>query len=189
MKKLLLTIAVLVSALGMGGTECFAQGSGSSKKCPLVALQRGVTMEIVDMFFLKKVNGASGNALSVNEDNLDKHRIALVTVKVTKPAGTTLELAACDVTLHYYHGEKIEAAPCEGISAFNKTRDEDRSMNLPRVNGPSFTKTKTGVRASQDTTVYFDVVFQGVEPEIRQAWICVGQPTQSEPFHTKGWEK
>jgi hypothetical protein len=48
----------------------------------------------------------------------DEYRFAVVTLRITKPAGASLTLAAADLTRHYYHGQDMEVAPCEGLSGF-----------------------------------------------------------------------
>ena len=37
---------------------------------------------------------------------MSKFRVALVTIKITKPSGRRISIAAADLTLHYYHGTK-----------------------------------------------------------------------------------
>ena len=103
-------------------------------------------------------------------------------LKITKPAGRHLSVAACDLTLHYFYGEDTEATPCEGISTITETREVERPMKLPTVSGPGFVKMTTGVKATQASVVYMDAVFAYVEPGVRECWICVAQPATTTPY-------
>jgi hypothetical protein len=146
-------------------------------------------MEIVDERFAAEVQGSNGVRLRVSPKHKDKFRTAIVTIKVTKPRGRRFRLAAADLTLHYHHGQNREVAPCEGISTFNRTRDEDRPIELSRTMGPGWVKKCTGPRSTQASVVYFDAVFHNVEHNIREAWLCVGQPTTRAAFRSGGWTK
>lgn len=157
------------------------------KSCPLTVPATSVLMEIVDIVFTDVVQGAGGNKMALNEEQKKNLRLGLVTVKVTKPAGMRLSLAAADLTLHYYHGSEAEVAPCEGISSFSTSLDTDRPMELSKTMGPGFTKQHTGARATQVSVLYFDAVFGFMEPDTKECWLCVGQPSTSAPFASKGW--
>ena len=173
---------ILYSAVG---TRLFPQvlaGGSTTRGCPhLVDLQQ-VKMEVAQIIFVDLVDGAGGTRLRVPDDQRDKFRIAVVTVRVKKPAGMRIEMAAADLTLHYYHGTEVEVAPCEGISAFATVLDIDRQVNLARMPGPGWVKMTTMPRSTQATEVYFDAVFDKVEPDTREVWLCVAQPTTLEPF-------
>jgi hypothetical protein len=161
------------------------------RQAPLVIPLNEVRMEIADIFFTTEVQGAQGRAMKMKDpERLKKYRLALVTIKVTKPPRRKLKIAAADLSLHYSHGNGVEVAICEGISVFNRTRDEDRLVHFPRSAGPGFVKQTTGVRATQADVVYFDAVFQGMEPDTRDVWLCVGQPTSRKPFvcRTPAWK-
>jgi len=155
-------------------------------ECPYQGLPEGVSMEIAEIRYVEEVRGVDGNVLRIAPEQRDRFRIALVTIRVTKPAGRRLTVAAADFTLHYNHGSAQEVAPCEGISSFSRELEGERNMKMPRMMGPGWIKQTTGLRATEATEVYFDAVFHLVEPEIREVWLCVAQPTRPQAFLTRG---
>lgn len=188
---------VLALAVGLAGTIGFIaqQPAGLSvtegaRRCPLwlnIQPASGIRCEVVEARFVTEVEGVAGNALRVPKERLHLFRVALITLKITKPAGQKLTLAAADLALHYNHGERVEVAPCEGISSFGIRQDDDRPLKLPPMSGPGFTKSTTSARATQAAVVYLDAVFGAIEPDIRSLWVAVGQPVTEEPFDVDGW--
>ena len=178
-----------------GGEVLLAQSSleapvQSGREAPLVLdFKRGVQAELVGLNLVKEiVDGDDGRRMSVNEENLAKSRLAVATIKITKPAGTQLTLACADLTLHYYHGETAEVAPCEGMSPYTTALDADREISLSFVDGPGFLKKVTATRATEAAVVYIDAVFGGLEPDTREAWIAIGQVfDRNRPFISQGW--
>jgi len=158
------------------------------KSCPYLVRFDQVKMEIVEIAYTDEVEGVDGNRMKLSEEKRKHFRLALVTVRVRKPAGMRLSVAAADFTIHYYHGGEPEVAPCEGISSFSQALDVDRPMKLPRTQGPGWVKQTTGARSTQAAEVYIDTVFAMVEPDTREVWICVGQPTTTQPFMSQGWK-
>lgn len=149
-----------------------------------------VTMEITGIRFSTSIDADNGSMTKRDIPEVRSHfRFALVTVKVSKPAGMQLTVAACDLTLHYFHADHSEAAPCIALSTWNKVEDEDRPLTFGTLSGdsPGFVKKTTGVRASEATAVYFDAVFDNIEPDITNVWLCVAQPSTETPFKSKGW--
>lgn len=192
-------IGVVLAAAIVVGAFClmrlvpmplFAQSSiyGLISACPLLLSHgQGTKAEIVRMTFTDEIVGSQGNRMKIPENMKARMRIALVTVKITKPPGKKLTLPAADVTLHYYHGNYAECAPCEGISSFTTEEDSPRPVNLSTNSGPGFVKQTTGTRSTHSGIVYVDAVFCYMEPDTRECWICMAQTTMSEPFVCQGW--
>jgi hypothetical protein len=112
----------------------------------------------------------------------EEYRFAVVTLKITKPAGASLSLAAADLTLHYYHGSEMEVAPCEGLSWFKSDADSDVPILMNPIPGPGFIKQTTGPAGTNGTIIYIDAIFGFMEPDTRECWICIGHPATTEPF-------
>jgi hypothetical protein len=167
-----------------------ATGSANSfiRKCPyLLDLNGGgLKAEVVEISFPEVVQGIDGNRIAMPENKKDKYRLALVTIKITKPAGKRLTAAAADFTLHYCHGNGDEVAPCEGISWFNTVKDSDRPMKLARITGPGWIKQTTGARATKSAVVYIDAVFSYTELDMKNCWICLGQSAMDSPYECNG---
>ena len=161
----------------------------SSREAPLVLdFQQGIKAELVSLTFVKVVTDGTRN-MKVPDDKLGKYRLAVATIKVSKPAGTQLTLACADLTLHYYHAGETEVTPCEGMSSFTSALDADREITLSSTNGPGFLKKNTATRATEAAVVYVDALFGSMEPDTREAWIAVGQVAdRNRPFISKGWQ-
>jgi len=189
-KVTIVSVALLLAAVVTHlPTDALAEGMAPAlKPCPYLVRFDQVKMSIAEIRYTTEIQGMDGNRMKMPQDKQDKFRYAVVAIRVRKPAGMRLSLAAADLTIHYYHGTAIEAAPCEGISTFSTTLDVDRPMKLPRMQGPGWTKMTTGARATQASEVYFDAVFAMVEPDTREVWLCVGQPTTTQPYISKGWK-
>jgi hypothetical protein len=190
-KPVILGVAVLLVVALPGGlwgpTAAYGEPDRLLRTCPymLDLSDADVHVEIEGIVFTDAVPGIDGNAMTIPSSLRHLYRLAVVTLKITKPAGRHVSIAACDLTLHYFHGENgenTEAAPCEGISTITDTRDADRPMKLPTVPGPGFIKMTTSVRAAQASVVYMEAVFAYVEPSIGDTWICVAQPTTTAPY-------
>ena len=112
----LCVLAAMACWLLFGQGTMLAQtpgGSASSERreCPLT-VSPSVKMEVTNIIFMDKLQGIGGRSLTIPDDKHDQWRLGVVTIKITKPAGSRLTLAAADLTLHYYHGDKTEVAPC-----------------------------------------------------------------------------
>jgi len=164
-----------------------ASNAAAQTECPYLILSRDVTLEIAEIKFIDQVQGVDGNSLRVPTEQQDKFRLALVTIRIKKPAGKRLTVAAADFTLHYNHGSSQEVAPCEGISTFTRNLDDERGMKLFRGAGPGWVKQTTGLKATEASEIYMDAVFHLIEPEIREVWLCVAQPVTEKCFLTNGW--
>jgi len=160
-----------------------------TRSCPYVVPFQQVKMEIVEIMFTDEVPGVNGNRMRLTGERKKKYRLGVVAIKVQKPAGMRLSVAAADFTIHYYHGDQTEVAPCEGISTFSSTLDVDRPMMLPRMQGPGWVKQTTGARCTQASVVYIDAVFALMEPDTRECWICVAQPTTTRAYVSRGWRR
>lgn len=143
------------------------------------------SVEIVGCIFVKEYS-AEGFTVRVSGDDMDKYRIAILTLCIQKPAGTELKLAVADVTLHYYYGSKEEVAPCDGISTFSNVLDVDRAFKTTQCS-PGWLKQTTGTRTTTAAKIYVDVAFRQVEPDISKLWVCFAKPA-TERFSTTGWK-
>jgi hypothetical protein len=168
-----------------------APAAGLTADCPLVLdMSEGISGETVNVQFVDEVHGVAGNQIVLTPEQKAKFRLALVTFKIRKPAGKRVSLAAADCTLHYYHADKAEVAPSEGISQFSASNgpDVERPMDLSRSMGPGFVKAITGAKATAADEVFVDVVFCFMEPDTNNCWMCVAQPLSKKPFTSQGWK-
>ncbi len=154
----------------------------STRTCPhLLQLGPQCQVEIVRMSFTDRVESLL-YLYQIPDSAREEYRFAVVTLKITKPAGASLSLAAADLTLHYYHGNETEVAPCEGLSWFKRDSNSEAPILMNPVPGPGFLKQTTSPAGTAGTTVYIDAVFGFMEPDTRECWICLGHPTVTEPF-------
>jgi hypothetical protein len=182
-------IAVVTVAAVLAFAALFMPARAADRECPLTVDLKHVNVQIDSISYAEEVPGMDGNSMKLNDEQRAKYRAAVVTLKITKPAGAKLTLAAADLTLHYYNSEGPEVTVCEGLSFFSTAKDMDRPIKLPRQSGPGFVKQTTGPAATQATTLYVDAVFGLIESDISDAWIAVGQPTTAAPYATTGWKK
>jgi hypothetical protein len=187
----LLTIAMmtfLIGALLICGHHGHAMAAGneaqeSGRTCPYQIVEdAGMTAEIVNIFFTDRVDGQTYR-YEVSDERKAKYRYAIVSLKITKPAGKRLSLAAADLTLHYYHGNYMEVAECGGLSWFKNDNDSDAPLQVNRYWGPGFLKKTTGARCTKASVVYIDAVFQSMEQDTKECWICVAQPLTRQPSY------
>jgi hypothetical protein len=154
----------------------------SPRTCPhLVPLGPQCQVEIVRMSFTDHVESLL-YLHQIPDAAREEYRFAVVTLKITKPAGQSLSLAAADLTLHYYHGREMEVAPCEGLSWFKRDSNSDVPILMNPVPGPGFIKQTTSPEGKAGTIVYIDAVFGFMEPDTQECWICIGHPAATEPF-------
>lgn len=158
------------------------------KAAPFFVPMDQAEVTIAGVLFVDEVQGVDGNRMKVPAKSADKFRYALVTIRIKKPAGAKLTIASADLTLHYYHGNEPEVAPCEGISTFSTSADSERPMKLPQMQGPGWLKQTTGARAAEATEVFVDAVFAMIEPEIKEVWVGISQPSTRAAFISKGWQ-
>jgi hypothetical protein len=177
-----------VAVLACSALLAPARAAGADPECPLTLDLKKIGVQIDNIAYVEEVPGIDGNSMKLDDEQRPKFRIALVTLKIAKPAGTKLTLAAADLTLHYRNGDASEVTVCEGLSVFSTAKDQDRAVKLPRQSGPGFVKQVTGPAATQASTVYVDAVFGFIEPDIRDVWIAVGQPSAVAPYVTTGWK-
>jgi len=159
----------------------------SAKPCPLVIPLDQIKIEIAAIRYEVEVQGVDGNMMRLPDNRRNNFRYAIVTLRFRKPAGAKVVLAAADLTLHYCHGFEQDVTPCEGLSSFGTHLDEERMMKLPQMQGPGWLKQTTNARCTDASEAYVDCVFAMVEPDARECWICVAQPSASAPYITKGW--
>lgn len=179
-------VSVGILALGLGalyqGRMTGNPENQSPRTCPYV-MQVGpqYRMEIVRMSFTDRVESLLYEH-QIPDLAAEQFRFAVVTVKITKPAGESLSLAAADLTLHYYHGRETEVAPCEGLSWFKSDSDAKVPILMNPIPGPGFIKQTTDSAGANGTVIYIDAVFGFMEPDTRECWLGIGHPATTEPF-------
>ena len=179
-----MSAAILLLTLGAGyqGQKIGHAESQASRTCPhLMPPGSQGQVEIVRMSFTDHVESLL-YLHQIPDSAREEYRFAVVTLKITKPAGRSLSLAAADLTLHYYHGAETEVAPCEGLSWFKRNSDSHVPILMNPVPGPGFIKQTTSPDGTAGTIVYIDAVFGFMEPDTRECWICLGHPAVTEPF-------
>jgi hypothetical protein len=174
-RGLMTALTVLVAGLAL---YVFAQDMSAPE---ILDLSR-VGFQIVDARFVLKLEGTQGRFA---EGHPDKYRGLVVTLKITKQAGAELALACQDISLHYRYGNGSDIAKCYGLSTFSDKQDEDRAMALYTQ---GWGRTTTGPATTRSSTVFVDVFFQNMEPETRDLYLFIAQPTGAE-FTTSGWKK
>ena len=180
--------AVLIAPVALIGLALSSRTAAYARPCPrLLDLNGEIKAEVVGVRSTDEVRGVGGNQMRVGGKRLNMFRIAVVTIKITKPINRGLSVACADFTLHYYHGNETEVAPAEGMSSFSTAQAEVRPITLPRMSGPGFTKQTTGPRAVRAKVVYIDIIFGYMEPDTREVWVCVGRPITTRPYVTRGW--
>lgn len=102
---LMLTLGAVYQGQMIGHAE-----SQLPRTCPhLMQLGPQCQVEIVRMSFTDQVESLL-YLHQIPDSAREEYRFAIVTLKITKPAGASLSLAAADLTLHYYHGRETEVA-------------------------------------------------------------------------------
>ncbi len=157
----------------------------SQQSCPAVVSLADCRVTIHSVQFPERIQEG---AIDIREPDPTKYHFALVTMRIDKPAGQQLVLPAADVTLHYRRGtgEAFDVAPCEALSAFSVSPDEDRKLDCFAGMGPGWVKSTTGTATTQASHVYVDAVFAKVERDVTDTWICFGQPG-SQRYRASGW--
>ncbi len=172
---------------GMAATPSRRPAAGGD--CPYLAASAEVSMEIVRIAFTDVVAGVDSTK-RLTPEAMEKYRFAVVTIRVNKPAGKALSVAAADLTLHYKHGDDQEVAPCEAISGFSTAEEVDRPVKFSKTPGPGWVKQSAGPKSCEAEELYFDAVFGLIEPDIREAWLCVARPANPKPYVVQeGWKK
>jgi hypothetical protein len=141
-----------------------------------------VKMEIVKVRFVDKVMHTTGEWKA--PDTQPPSKIAVVTVKVKKPAEMGVTLATADLTLHYLHAKGYDVTPCDGLSNFSRQLDDERVMVVTRSKHsgcPMWYKVQSGASTTQATEFYFDALFARMETDTSDMWIFVGQPGNTAP--------
>jgi hypothetical protein len=141
-----------------------------------------VRFQIVDATFVSRLEGTQGR---FQETHPDLYRGLIATVKITKQAGAELTLACQDIALHYRHGQQSDIAKCFGLSTYSLRQDEDRAMALY---SQGWGRSSTGTATTRADTVYIDIFFQNMEPDTRDLYLFVAQPTGAH-FTAAGWKK
>ena len=140
-----------------------------------------VRLQIVDATFVTKLDSAKAK---FEESKPLQYHGLIVTVRVTKTAGEQLTLTCQDINLHYRYGQESDIARCYGLSSYTTQQFEDRAMALY---SQGWGKATTGLAATRSDTVYVDVFFQNIEPQTRDLYLFISQPTGAH-FTTPGWK-
>jgi hypothetical protein len=150
---------------------------------PAIIPLSDVDMQIVRIQFVDEVVTPSGQTLTAPDPT---YKVALVTVRVNKPADMGLTIHAADLVLRYEHDNGYDVSPCEGMSGFSLRVDDARPMDMPAIPGPDWLRQTTGVPALAAEEIYFDAVFAQVEVSTTAVWLSVSQPTTTVPYEPRG---
>ncbi len=151
-----------------------------TKPAPKAIDFSAVKMEIANAEFVTKLEGQTS---TYNAQDDGEYRALLLTIKVTKPAGTVLAIEAPDLCIHYYFGEDDDVVPCRGLSSFSTALESDRPLRLFER---GYGETETQKYSTNADTVYFDAVFTMLEPNVSDVYLFVGK--QVAEVHTEGWK-
>ena len=139
-----------------------------------------VRLQIVDATFVTKLDSAKAK---FEESKPNQYHGLIVTVRVTKTPEEPLTLTCQDINLHYRFGQESDVASCYGLSNYTTQQFKDRFMSLY---SQGYGKSTTGQAATRSGTVYVDVFFQKMEPQTRELYLFLSQPTGAH-FTTPGW--
>lgn len=176
-----LRYVVMAVALALVGLGPAGQTWSEDTAIPgLVDLSR-LKVEIASAVFLTSLDS---DGAEFNETRPDQYRGLVVTVRLTKPAGSELTLHPADFSLHYRRaGGEYDVAPCHGISSFSTAAEVDRAMSF--FSG-GWGSVSTGASTLGADTVYADLFFQNMESDTRELHVLVAQPVGAR-FATPGW--
>ncbi len=167
------TLLALTAGLAM---PAFTQNPAASDILDL----NKVRFQIVEATFVTKLDSAKAQ---FQEHEPNRYHGLIVTVRVTKTAGVPLTLTCQDINLHYRFGQESDIAQCYGLSNFTTQQYEDRFMALF---SQGYGKSTTELAATRSGAVYVDVFFQKMEPQTRDLYLFISQPTGAH-FTTPGW--
>ena len=179
MKKTGKFLAVAAAAMILAGCQCPFSSRPAlppATECPLVLDLDQIKATVVAVRFTREVAGSKGDRRRIADKELAQQRLAVVTLRVTKPTKTQLILAAADLSLHYSTGGMADVAPCEGLSTFSVTQSAPRPIELGREGGPGSVKQTTDATTNEPGTVYIDAVFRMTPQKSGNLWVCVAQP-------------
>jgi hypothetical protein len=140
-----------------------------------------VRFQIVDTAFVTKLEAGSNR---FEETHPDKYHGLIVTLKITKEAGTEFTVACQDINIHYRYGQQSDIARCYGLSNYSTQQNEDRSMSLY---GQGWGRSTTGLASTKSSTAYIDVFFQNMEPDTSDLYLFISQPTGAH-YISQGWK-
>jgi len=169
--------ALLISAIGLP-MRAFAQNPNPSDVFDLGK----VRFQIVDATFVTKLDSEKAQFA---ETKPDQYHGLVVTLQIAKAPGVEVTLTCQDIALHYRYGVNSDVARCYGLSGYSIRQDEDRAMALY---SQGWGKSTTGLATTKSGTVYIDVFFQNMEPETRDLYLFIAQPTGAH-FVSQGWKK
>jgi hypothetical protein len=159
----------------------FAGDPGKRTAPDQVDLQE-IKFEIVGVQYVSELSAANAQ---FKQNKPDEYRGLIVTIEARKPKDRQLKLFTQDFSLHYLYGDdETDVAPCLGISGFSSSKDLDRPMYLSKSGRKS---SQTGSATTASEVVYFELFFDGFEPDTKELHLLVAQPCMP-PYGTKGWK-
>jgi hypothetical protein len=163
------------------------EASASAKGCPFLVPRGPCQIEIAKVRFAEQITSDEGRNVEVPKNRRHLFRYAIITLKITKPAGEKLLLPLAGLTLHYYHGTEPDVAPCEAASGFTTKLDGDRSLKFP-WEGPGWPAQSTIHKTTEAAEVYIDAVYPMMEADTKECWMTLPEPTTAQPFLVEGWK-
>ena len=149
--------------------------------CPaFVDLQNGVAAEIVSVRLSDEIQGTK--LVMPPRQQQERLKLCLVTLRITKPAGQRLTLAAADLTAHFWRRDEPQVTSCVGLSPFSIEKDAFRPMQFVVPTEVFFVRASTGVSTTQAAEVFVDAVFPFVPADAGQLWVCLSQPICKQPY-------
>ena len=168
---------------GTDSSSASASPAQALSQVPGTTSLKGLRLDVVGVRFLTQLTG--DNADFNQTDDLDKYRGAVVTLKVTKPAGTELTLHAADLPIHYWRGQReaYDVLPCHGMSSFSTDANADRAMSLY---AGSWGKQATEAGTTAAPVIYVDLFYELIEPDISRIYILFARQIGN-GLKTAGW--
>jgi len=174
-------VTIALCILACGALPCRVIAAETASSIPGAIDLSKVRFEIVKSMFVSKLEGINA---SYTENQPDKFRGLLLTVRITKPASAALTIHGPDLDLHYNHGNTYDVLNCQGLSSFSKSMDVDRPMRLWSTGIGSVA---TGTSTLDADTLYMDVFYQYLEPDTKDVYLMIAQPTGLH-YTTTGWK-
>jgi hypothetical protein len=160
-----------------------AAGTVGRMGCPaFVDIQNGIAAEIVSVRLSDEIQGMDRKLVMPPVRHQERLKFCTVTLRITKPAGRRLTLAAADLTAHFWRRDEPQVTSCLGLSPFSIEKDSFRPMQFMPTEGFLFIRASTGASTTPAAEVFVDAVFPFVPADAGQLWICLGQPIGKQPY-------
>lgn len=170
-------------AAGHEGTEASTAAPGMT--CPAVLdLADGFGIEVISVRFTDEIQGQYGKMTmhATHEQAQEELKFCVATLRITKPAGRRITLAAADLAVHFWRGDEPRVIGCTGLSSFDTEKEAPRPLQIAPTEGFLFVRSSTGARTTQAAEVFIDAVFVFVPADARQLWVCLAQPIDKRPY-------